>query len=113
MSDRTTQPRDLRRLIELPALVRRLYPRGGFEGLDAHTLQVLVAVACQEETTVGEIVDRLALGQGTVSTAASRLQEAALIQSKASKADGRRRLLTTTAKGRRLVARFERATQSV
>jgi hypothetical protein len=35
----------IRLLIGPPALTRRLYPRGGFEGLEPNTLQVLLAVS--------------------------------------------------------------------
>ena len=68
---------ELRRvLVEAPALVRRLYRRGGFEGLEPNAMQVLIALDNEPGQPVGQLVDALVLGQGTVSTALARLKAA-------------------------------------
>lgn len=96
----------LRDLIEAPTCTRRLYRRGGFEGLEPNALQVLIAVELLGEATVGELVEELALAQGTVSTALATLQREGLATSQSDSADRRRELQRVTAKGRRLVRRF-------
>lgn len=104
--DRNFDAELLRALVDVPARARRLYPRGGFEGLEPNALQVLVALRLEPGQTVGELVARLALGQGTVSTALALLRRRGLSEEHADPADKRRRRQGITASGRRLVARF-------
>jgi DNA-binding MarR family transcriptional regulator len=96
----------LRELISVPTRARRLYPRGGFAGLEANTLQVLIAIEVLGAPTVGELVNELALAQGTVSTALGRLQQEKLSIARPDQQDRRRERQSITAKGRRLVVRF-------
>lgn len=93
-------------LIAAPTTARRLYQRGGFEDLEANTLQVLIAVQLMAQPTVGELTDELALAQGTVSTALSQLQERGLVTALADPSDGRRQRQRITQEGRLLVRRF-------
>jgi DNA-binding MarR family transcriptional regulator len=92
----------LRVLIAAPTLTRRLYQRGGFESFEANTLQVLIAVQEMQEPTVGELVEALALGQGTVSTALGRLEHRGLVSAYADQQDARRARQRITRKGRAL-----------
>ena len=95
-----------RDLVEVPAEARRLYVRGGFEGLEPNTLQVAVAIWLQPGQTVGELVELLSLGQGTVSTALARLSERGLVTTRPDKADARRQRQALTRLGRVFVERF-------
>lgn len=101
---------ELWRLVETAALVRRLYPRGGFHGLEANVLQVLIAVMLQPNATVGELVEFLALGQGTVSAALTRLEERGLVRNSADALDGRRRRQHITPDGEMFCRRFAQIT---
>jgi DNA-binding MarR family transcriptional regulator len=65
----------LRELIDLPAQTRRIYQRKGFDDLEPNVLQVLLAVELDPGSIVGDLATRLALAQGTVSTAVARLQQ--------------------------------------
>lgn len=98
--------KQLREFITVPAQTRRLYPRGGFEGLEANTLQVLIAMEVLGQPTVNELIEELALPQGTIATAVARLQREKLSTAKLDAAHHRRERHAITAKGRRLVARF-------
>lgn len=101
---------ELRALIEAPTKARRLYERGGFEELEPFALQVLIAVQLLGEPTVGELVGELALGQGTVSTALTKLADRDLVTAAPDPADRRRQRQRITRGGRALVRRFARAT---
>jgi DNA-binding MarR family transcriptional regulator len=104
--DRADRQALLAELIEAPTLTRRLYPRRGFAGLEPNVLQVLIAVELHPSSTVGDVADRLALAQGTISTAVARLREERLVDAAADELDARRQLLTTTAAGRRAIDEF-------
>jgi DNA-binding MarR family transcriptional regulator len=104
--DKPAQELQLSLLIGAPTLTRRLYQRGGFEGLEANVLQVLIAVTLTPGSTVGELTETLALAQGTVSTAVTNLSGRALINATADSRDARRQLLRATRAGRLLVERF-------
>jgi DNA-binding MarR family transcriptional regulator len=95
-----------RLLIEVPTLTRRLYRRSGFAGLEANTLQVLIAVELAPRRTVGELVEELALAQSTVSTALTRLQERGFVVADNDRDDARRQLQQITPRGRQLVNEF-------
>jgi DNA-binding MarR family transcriptional regulator len=96
----------LRHLIEVPATARRLYPRGGFEGLEPNHLQILIALRLAAGMTVNELVETLTLGQGTVSTGLSILEDRGLVKAKSDPDDRRRRRQQLTAAGEQTVARF-------
>ena len=99
--------RELRRLlVEAPALTRRLYRRGGFEGLEPNTMQVLIALDNESGQSVGQLVDLLVLGQGTVSTALARLQADRLVDEAVDDGDRRKRVQAITKEGRAVVQRF-------
>ena len=93
-------------LVELPARVRRLYRRGGFEGLEANVLQVLIELYRVSDQTVGTLAEHLALTQSTVSTALGILAERGLLQGKTDPLDRRRQRQCITGNGRTLVRRF-------
>jgi DNA-binding MarR family transcriptional regulator len=96
----------LRALVAAPVQTRRLYPRGGFEGLEANALQVLIAVRLLGEPLVGELVAELLLAQGTVSTALGRLRKRGLVTSKNDDKDGRGQRQRVSAQGEMLLRRF-------
>jgi DNA-binding MarR family transcriptional regulator len=96
----------LRALVEVPAAARRLYGRGGFEGLEPSALQVLVALHLESDSTVADMVERLALAQPTVSLAVIALRERGLVVERPDPRDGRRRRQTITREGRAAARRF-------
>jgi DNA-binding MarR family transcriptional regulator len=96
----------LRYLIEMPTIARRLYPRGGFEGLEPNHVQILIALKLVPGATVNELVETLALGQGTVSTGLGRLEDRGLVTAEPSPEDRRRKQQKLTAEGQQTVARF-------
>lgn len=96
----------LRELVEAPARTRRLYRRGGFEGLEPSVLQVLVALHRESDRTVGALAEELVLRQPTVSTALAVLQRRGLVAERDDPSDGRRRRQRITRSGRALVGRF-------
>lgn len=104
--DRKRDEALLRNLVEAPALTRRLYQRGGFEGLEPNVLQVLVALHRESDRTVGALGEQLVLRQPTVSTALARLQDQGLVTERGDPTDGRRRRQHITRRGRALVRRF-------
>lgn len=104
--DLKTEDGKLRFLIDVPATARRLFPRGGFEGLEANHVQILIALKLTTGATVGELVEALALGQGTVSTGLGVLEERGLVKAKPDPGDRRRKQQELTAKGERTVERF-------
>jgi DNA-binding MarR family transcriptional regulator len=107
------RPTDLQALIAAPTMTRRMYRRGGFEGLEANTMQVLIAVQLLGNPTVGDIVNELALAQGTVSTALTHLQNAGFVVPADDPQDRRRERQSITANGKRVVARFMGSVQGL
>lgn len=97
---------DLRELIATPTRARRLYKRGGCEGLEPNVLQVLIAIELSGQPTVNELVKELALGQSTVSTAIATLAERGLVATAPDSDDRRNQRQRITAAGRALVRRF-------
>jgi DNA-binding MarR family transcriptional regulator len=106
--DRNDTEEQMRSLLEVATITRRIYQRGGTEGLEANALQVLIAVQLMVQPTVGELVDELALGQGTVSTALARLQQRGLVTALTDPTDARRQRQRIAQSGRALVKRFLR-----
>ncbi len=103
----------LRTLIDAPTQTRRLYPRGGFDGLEANTLQVLIAVKLLDHPTVGELMAELVLAQGTVSTALGHLRARGLVTSVSDGADARRQRQHATRTGEELLTGFLAQTASL
>jgi DNA-binding MarR family transcriptional regulator len=97
---------ELERALDTAAQARRLFPRGGYAGLEPHRLQVLLALCAEPDRTVGEISERLALDRTTVSHALTALRELGLITRPAQQDDRRVRRQRPTAKGRRLSSRY-------
>lgn len=58
---------------------RRLYPRGGFDGLEPAELQVVVALWQQPNATAGDLARLLALSHSSVSNALRHLRERHLV----------------------------------
>jgi DNA-binding MarR family transcriptional regulator len=97
-------------LVEVPANYRRLYQRGGFQGLMPHALQVLAALARAEVREQGrssaELADELTLDRSSVRHALVQLRSRALVKETIDSMDRRQRLQHITAKGLRLLQRF-------
>jgi DNA-binding MarR family transcriptional regulator len=85
---------------------RRNFPRGGFEGLEPNAMQVLIALRLAPRQTVSSLVQSLAIGQGTASTALAELQGRGLVVDEVDVTDRRRRLQDITALGEQLLERF-------
>jgi DNA-binding MarR family transcriptional regulator len=96
----------LQRALDTAAQARRLFPRGGYRGLEPHGLQVLLALCAEPDRTVGELSERLALNRTTVSHALSVLHERGLVTRSAEQQDRRVRRQRATAKGRTLSLRY-------
>lgn len=95
-------------LIEAPARARRLYPRGGFEGLEPNAAQVLVVLAGEAAATVDAIADRLALDPSTVRHALGVLRDRGLAAERPDPDDRRRKRNAATAAGRACLSRLLR-----
>jgi DNA-binding MarR family transcriptional regulator len=105
----------LKEVLDQAARARVLFPRakrpeagGGpttIDQLDATTLQVLLALTEQAEHTTPALAQRLAIGQGTVATVLTRLEEAGLITQVVA-ADARYRSRQLTPAGEQIVQRF-------
>jgi len=95
-------------MIRSAALARRLFPRGGFDGIDTTGLQVLLAVAAAGDggCTVGDAAARLGLAASTASAALEPLRERRLVSQAGDPKDGRRAILQATAGGRALINAF-------
>jgi DNA-binding MarR family transcriptional regulator len=104
--DRADRSALLSFLIEAPTRTRRIYQRKGFADLEPNVLQVLIAVELRPDSTVSELLQTLALAQGTVSTAVSGLQARRLLKVVRDEGDARRQLLRVTPSGRALIDRF-------
>lgn len=94
-------------MVRSAALARRLFPRGGFDGIDTTSLQVLLAVAAGDRgCTVGDAADRLGLAASTASAALEPLRERRLVSQAGDPKDGRRAILQATEHGRALIDAF-------
>ena len=92
-------------MVRSAALARRLFPRGGFDGVDTTGLQVLLAVGAVGDCgcTVGDAADRLGLAASTASAALESLRERRLVSQTGDPKDGRRAILHATERGRALI----------
>jgi DNA-binding MarR family transcriptional regulator len=102
------RPEELNAMVRSAALARRLFPRGGFDGVDATGLQVLLAVAAVggRGCTIGDAADRLGLSPSTASGALEPLRTRQLVLQATDPRDGRRAILHVTDRGRALVDAF-------
>jgi DNA-binding MarR family transcriptional regulator len=96
----------LKGLIDPPAQTRRIYQRKGFDDLEPNVLQVLIAAELEPGSIVGDLAARLALAQGTVSTALALLQQRGLLRATPDVDDARRQRQEVSTAGRALVDRF-------
>ena len=105
---REAQRASVKHMVRSAALARRLFPRGGFEGLDTTSLQVLLAVAVEPPPgcTVGDAAARLGLSPSTASAAVGNLGAQGFLLQAADAEDGRRALLAVTPEGLALVEAF-------
>lgn len=83
-----------------------MFPRGGFEGLDAAELQVLVSVWVEPERLVREIAEDLEMPRPSVSTALASLEKQKLLVRHRDSVDARTQRLSLTVTGTGLVRRF-------
>jgi DNA-binding MarR family transcriptional regulator len=102
------RPAQLDAMVRSAALARRLFPRGGFDGVDTTGLQVLLAVAAVGGSgcTIGDAADRLGLSPSTGSAAVEPLRAQQLLSQSADPRDGRRAILLLTDRGHALVDAF-------
>ncbi|MEA2189743.1 MAG: Winged helix DNA-binding domain [Solirubrobacteraceae bacterium] len=102
------RPAQIDAMVRSAAIARRLFPRGGFEGVDSTGLQVLLAVAAVGGSgcTVGDAADRLGLSPSTASAAIDPLRGRGLLSQATDPNDGRRAILHLTARGHALVDAF-------
>ena len=94
-------------LITLPALMRRVYERGGFEQLEPNVMQVLLAVEASPGISTGDLAVRLDLKPATVRHALILLRSKNLVRRSGS--SGRAYSFRTAAAGRRTASRFIRS----
>jgi DNA-binding MarR family transcriptional regulator len=85
---------------------RRFFPRGGYEGLDATGLQVLLVLSLEPDRSVGEIADQLLLTHSSTSHALSLLSERGLVERVSDPTDGRAQRNRLTGPGRALLERY-------
>ena len=102
------RPAQIDAMVRSAALARRLFPRGGFDGVDSTGLQVLLAVAAVGGSgcTIGDAADRLGLSPSTASAAVEPLRARNLLSQKTDPHDGRRAILAVTELGDALVTEF-------
>jgi len=102
------QPAQVQSMVRSAALARRLFPRGGFDGIDTTGLQVLLAVAAAGDggCTVGDAADRLGLAASTGSAALEPLRTRTLVSQTGDPKDKRRAILHVTGRGNALIDAF-------
>jgi DNA-binding MarR family transcriptional regulator len=95
-------------MVRSAALARRLFPRGGFDGIDATALQMLLAVAAAGSggCSVGEAADRLGLSPSTASAALEPLRTRKLVTQVGDPTDARRAILHVAERGTALIEAF-------
>lgn len=93
-------------VLALARNARRAFPRGGFEGLDAAELQVLLSVWLEPERLVREIADDLEMPRPSVSSALTRLEEKQLLARLRDQVDARTQRMRLTSDGATLARRF-------
>jgi DNA-binding MarR family transcriptional regulator len=92
--------------LALAKRARRVYPRGGFDGLDAVELQVILSLWLEPRRRVRDLADALALPRPSVSSAVARLTAKELVSSLRDPADGRAAHQQLTRVGSGVVRRF-------
>jgi DNA-binding MarR family transcriptional regulator len=102
------RPAQLDAMVRSAALARRLFPRGGFDGVDTTGLQVLLAVLAAGENgcTIGDAAERLGLSPSTASAAVEPLRVRELLLQAVDPRDARRAILAVTERGEALIAAF-------
>jgi DNA-binding IclR family transcriptional regulator len=102
------RPAQIDAMVRSAALARRLFPRGGFEGVDTTGLQVLLGVLAAGEggCTIGDAAERLGLSPSTASAAVEPLRARKLLSQAVDPRDARRAILAVTERGQALIAAF-------
>ncbi|MBK8294088.1 MAG: winged helix-turn-helix transcriptional regulator [Solirubrobacterales bacterium] len=90
----------IQEILENAAGSRELFPYGGFQGLDATEVQVLLASATTERTSLEAISVHLRLETSSASKAMAALELKGLITKAVDPSDKRRKFFRSTAKGR-------------
>lgn len=85
---------------------RAVFPRGGFRGLDAAELQVLLSVLLDSGRLVREIADELEMPRSSVSSALTRLEQKHLLSRTTDATDARTQRTALTTTGKALARRF-------
>lgn len=95
-----------REAVSAAIVVRRLFARGGLNGLEPNAVQVLLTLKLEPNRTVNELATVLALAKTTVSHSVSALQQQGLLDESADDRDRRRRPQRLTADGEHLAAQL-------
>src|SRR5690348_12494096 len=85
---------------------RRLFPRGGFAGLEPAEIQVLLCCHLTSHQTVGALARSLGLARPTVSNALAFLEDNRYVRVMTDLRDARRQHVHLAPRGRHLVSRF-------
>jgi DNA-binding MarR family transcriptional regulator len=107
MADAATA-REARSALDAAVRARRLFPRGGFEGLDPPGLQILLALCIRNGQSVRTLQEELFVTQSQVSHSIKRLLDGGLVTQQVDGVDGRVRRHAITRPGRALVQRYLR-----
>lgn len=92
--------------LALAKRTRRVYPRGGFDGLDAIELQVLVSLWLEPKRRIRDLAASLELPRPSVSAAIARLAAKKLVSSVPDPGDGRAAHQQLTRAGAGFARRF-------
>jgi DNA-binding MarR family transcriptional regulator len=95
--------------LDVAAAARRFFPRGGYEGLDAPSLQVLLALLVASGQSVTSLQQLLLVTQSQVSKSVTRLLDDGLIVQEYDAHDARVRRHSLTRCGEQLVERYLRS----
>jgi DNA-binding MarR family transcriptional regulator len=102
----TTDATFARELLKAAGDVRRLFPRGGFDGWGATAMQVLIALWANGAMTIGALQESLEVSQSLVSREVAGLVEAGLVVQETDADDARVRNQGLTGKGSALAGRY-------
>lgn len=106
VSGRSNQRETAREVLMLARQARAVFPRGGFRGLDAAELQVLLSVLLDSGRLVREIADELEMPRSSVSSALTRLEQKHLLSRTTDATDARTQRMDLTTTGKALARRF-------
>jgi DNA-binding MarR family transcriptional regulator len=95
-------------LLQAAVVVRRAFPQGGFEGIDATGLQVLLALQLEPGRTASDLAHELSVQHTTASRALNALLRRRLVEQTADREDARLRRYTLSKQGGVLLDSFLR-----